>query len=185
MSSPDQITTALRNHFDEEGHRIVFWNDEATAFEKEFEGLELDGVRKWSLKEHGPLETKIEVERTSPDEKFLLYAPFAKPQPKDNWLLDMQLYAQEFHADRPSVILTELGLSTASMVGHIEDRLSFFDSKDRRDKIAKLVSPRDREADLDLKMLTVLTKASHPTVEAVAYALLARFREELPRHQLQ
>lgn len=175
MSNPDQITTALRNHFDEEGYRIVFWNDEAAAFEKEFEALELDGVRKWSLQEHGPLATKIEVERTHPNEKFLVYAPFAKPHPKDNWLLDIQLYAKEFHADRPSVILTELGLSSAALVGHIEERLSFFDSKDRRDKIGKLVSPRDREADLDLKMLTVLTKASHPTVEAVAFALLAGF----------
>lgn len=47
MSSPDQITSALRSHFDGDGRPAVFWNDAAAAFE----ALELNRVRKWDIKE--------------------------------------------------------------------------------------------------------------------------------------
>ena len=72
--------------------------------------LDIEDVTVWRLDEHGQLETKIEVERTHPQSKYLLYAPFVKPDNADNWLLDILLYSEEFRADRASVLLNELGL---------------------------------------------------------------------------
>lgn len=173
--SKNQIADALKKLFLDDGRRLVFWYDEKKAFEADFEALEIEGVRKWRLDQHGPLSTKIEVERTSPQARFLLYAPFAKPAPQDNWLLDLLLYSVEFCADRAALIRDTLGLQAPSLVGYIAQHLDFFNAQPRMDKLARLVEPADREDDLDLKLMAVLTGVEHARIEAVVLALFSGF----------
>jgi uncharacterized protein (TIGR02687 family) len=171
----NQIADALNKLFLEDGKRIVFWEDADGAFVDDFDELELEGVAKWRLDEHGPLATKIELERNRPHDRFLLYAPFPRPDLHDDWLLDIRLYAAGFSADRPSLILNTLGLTTISLVGYLNEHLDFFNAQSRLQQIAKFVTPSDRRDDLDLKILTVLSKATYARVEAIALALFTGF----------
>src|ERR1022692_1089002 len=110
MSDLNQIHTALERLFNEEGQRIVFWNDPDQEFQNTLPFLLLDGVTTLRLDEVGALEAKFRLEREEPNGKFLLYAPTEEPDPPDDWLLDIRLFSGSFRADRASLLLRELGL---------------------------------------------------------------------------
>src|SRR4030065_1689454 len=106
-----KITDALQRIFYEEGNRIVFWYDATQEFEDAVPHIKLEDVKVLRLDRIGALELKINLELEDPAGKYLIYAPFHEPTEKDNWLLDIQLYSRQFHADRASILLDELGLS--------------------------------------------------------------------------
>jgi hypothetical protein len=73
--------------------------------------LNLDGLKVIRLDEIGSLEINILIELQDIAGKYLLYAPLAEPDAKDDWLMDIRLYSRTFHADQASILLNELGLS--------------------------------------------------------------------------
>src|SRR5450631_1344682 len=138
MSDLNQIHTALERLFNEEGQRIVFWNDPDQEFQNTLPFLMLDGVTTLRLDEVGALEAKIRLERVEPKGKFLLYSPTEEPDYENDWLLDIRLYSRSFRADRASILLQELGLVNLHLRTHVAARRKFFDAKDRLQKIKNL-----------------------------------------------
>ena len=162
MSDLNQISTALNRLFNEEGHRLVFWNDPDREFQMMVSTLDLNGVNLLRLDEVGSLEAKVRIERGEPTSKFLLYAPTEEPDYEADWLLDIRLYSRSFRADKASILLQELGLVNLTLRTYVADRRKFFDAKDRLQKIKSLVEPNDGAADLDRKMIAVVAKADQP-----------------------
>jgi len=171
----DQIQQSLHSLYAEKCARIVFWYDPDASFDAEVQELELDGVVKWRLDEHGSLATKLEVERNQPKAKFLIYAPCERPNPQDDWLLDIYLYAEKFSAAPAAVLLNTLGLHRASLTTYLSRRLDFFNAQSRLMALSKLVQPNDGEDDLDLKILAVLSRAEFARIEAVTLALFQAY----------
>jgi hypothetical protein len=81
-----QINTALERLFNEEGQRIVFWNDPDKEFQNTLPFLMLDGVTTLRLDEAGALEAQIRLERDEPRGKVLRYAPTEEPDKEDDCL---------------------------------------------------------------------------------------------------
>ena len=102
MSDPESdSTTALERLFNEEGQRIVFWNDPDREFQNTLAVHSmLDGVTTLRLDEVGALEAKIRSGAGRTHGKFLLYSPTEEPDYEDDWLLDIRLYSRSFRADR-------------------------------------------------------------------------------------
>jgi uncharacterized protein (TIGR02687 family) len=159
-----QITDSLSNLFHTEGHRIVFWHDPDQEFVDLVPELNLDGVRLIHLDQESKLELKVRLELEDQEGRYLLYSPAPEPQPDQDWLLDIRLYSRSFHADRPSMLLSELGLTHQSMREHIRERIKFFKNQDRTQRLKKLTSPDDREKNMDTKMLAVLTRADQASI---------------------
>ncbi|WP_045217472.1 BREX-1 system phosphatase PglZ type A [Desulfonatronovibrio magnus] len=159
-----RITDSLNQLFHEQDQRIVFWHDPEQEFVDVVPGLELGHVDKINLKNSSQLEIKVRIELGDQGRKYLLYAPYAPPEPDQDWLLDIRMYSYMFSADRPSMILGDLGLANQSMHQHLGRRRKFFDNKDRFARLKKLVTPDDRERELDIKMLAVLTKADQASI---------------------
>lgn len=162
MSDLNQIHMALNRLFNEEGQRIVFWNDPDKEFEEALPQLVLNGVNVLRLDVIGQLATKIRIETEDPTGKYLIYSPTEEPEYEDDWLLDVRLFSRCFRADRASILVQELKLATLNLRLHIADRRKFFDAKDRVQKLKGLVEPDDSAADLDRKMLAVITRAEQP-----------------------
>ena len=100
----------------------------------------LDGVTTLRLDQAAALGAKIRMERDEPTGKYLLYSPAEEPDYEDDWLLDIRLYSRSFRADRASILLEELGLINQHLRQHLADRRKFFDSKERLQKLRKLVA---------------------------------------------
>ena len=156
-----KITSGLTRLY-EEGHRIVFWHDPDREFEETLPSLALDEVSLIRLDECGAFQAKVRIEQQEPNGRFLLYAPFDEPEVEQDWLLDIRLYSRTFRADRASIVLDELGLTQHHLRPHLAKRAKFLASKERLNRLKKLVSPGDTEIDLDRKMLAVIVRADQP-----------------------
>jgi uncharacterized protein (TIGR02687 family) len=172
-----QINDALERIFNEDGARIVFWNDPEKEFQNSLPFILLDGVTTLRLNELGSLETKIRLEKEDPSGKYLLYSPTEEPDYESDWLLDIRLYSRSFRADRASILLDELGLLNHHLRQHLADRRKFFDNKERLQRIKPLVEPADTAADLDRKMIAVVVKAEQPEFFNIVRTLFHEYTE--------
>lgn len=161
----------LINIFKDENQRIVFWYDPDREFEEGLSELNLEGVNVIRQAEIGSLEIKVLLELQDTTGKYLIYAPFAEPDVKDDWLLDIRLYSRTFHADQASIVLNDLGLASQSLRPYLSRRRTFLRSQDRQNRLKKWVKPEDSENELDLKMLAVLAKADLPDIFSILMKL--------------
>ncbi|MCD6388933.1 MAG: hypothetical protein J7L69_05940, partial [Desulfobulbaceae bacterium] len=110
-----QITDSLSKIYQEENKRIVFWYDTEGEFEEILSSLDLADISIIRLDKTASLELKIRLELEDTESRYLLYSPGPEPAHEDDWLLDIRLYSHVFHADKASIILSDLGLSRQSM----------------------------------------------------------------------
>jgi uncharacterized protein (TIGR02687 family) len=179
MSEIQRIEDGLKKLFFDEGQRIIFWNDAEREFYIELMNLQLalTDVNIIRLDQESALEVKWRIERKDPVGKYLLYTPTEEPDYEKDWLLDVRLYSRSFRADRASMILADLGLASLNLRSFIARRRKFFDNKDRLKKLQGLVTPTDNEADLDKKMLAVITKAEQPELFTILRTLFNGYME--------
>lgn len=64
---------------------------------------------------------------------YLVYSTCSYNRPDDNWLLDVELYSEEFRADLISIWMDEMGLPTnPAMRKQVKNYRAYFNAKDRR-----------------------------------------------------
>ncbi|MEM5440123.1 BREX-1 system phosphatase PglZ type A [Paraburkholderia diazotrophica] len=160
-----------------EGHSLVFWNDAEGEFASQLDGVELDGVRVVRLDQVPALQVKIWIEREK-DTRWLLYAPFAEPEPTADWLLDARLRGKAFSADTASIQLDELGLATQSLRAHLKHRAKFLRARERLERLKRWTDPQDTAEHLDRKMLGVVVRAETPDASAILLKVFAGLAAE-------
>lgn len=159
--SDTKITETLARIF-ADGAKAVFWNDAEGEFESVADSLSLPGVDVVRIDREPALKVKILVEHERPDGRWLFYSPTEEPPPSDDWLADLRLRSKAFRADAASILLDELGLATQSLRAHLKIRARFLRSRERVERLKRQVRSEDSSADLDRKMLAVLSKAEQP-----------------------
>ena len=140
-----------------ENHKVIIWYDETEDFRDEWEALELSGVNKVEVN-NSEFAVKHMIHIEKPNEKFLLYIPYTRPDNKDNWLLDLELSNYLFHTDREAMILQELDLPI-SLRTWVKPHLDFFKSKDRISRFNLVKEESDDEHKLSLRLLQVVLDA--------------------------
>jgi hypothetical protein len=183
-----QLNEALSKLFVDEGARIVFWNDPEHEFidftSQVFLTFDNTTVNIIRLDQIGGLEAKIRLERDDPKGRLLLYAPTEEPDYHEDWLLDIRSYSRSFRADRASIILDELGLESLHLREHLAARRTFFDNKERLQKLKNLVASNDTADDLDRKMLAVVVKAEQPEFFTIIRTLFHAFTEDVDEDEI-
>lgn len=147
-----RIRKSLGNIFERE--RIVFWYDDTGEMRHEFEDLNLEGVTSLEVS-NNEFALKYRMTIEDPHGKYLLYFPCAKPEDRDNWLLDMLLANVEFHADKAASILQDLGISL-DFKSLAEEHAYFFNSSERSFKLKNILSKGEDAASFRKKMLAVI-----------------------------
>ncbi|NCP81141.1 MAG: BREX-1 system phosphatase PglZ type A, partial [Rhodoferax sp.] len=160
----DSLTTLFTTH------PVVFWHDVEAEFASIVDSLQLDGVQLVRLDDTPALRIKLDIDR-DPTKRWLIYSAKPEPEPTKDWLLDVRLRSKSFQADSTSILLEDLGLTTQSLRQHLKDRAKFLRAKDRVDRLKRLVLSTDTAADLDAKMLAVLTRADQPELFAMLQKL--------------
>ena len=171
----DHLKDTLERIFFEKKKRIVFWYDAEQEFEDILSKIQVDDITILRLNEHGSLEFKIKLETEDTQGKYILFAPYAEPAPEGDWLLDIKLYSYTFRADHASILLQDLNLENQSLRPYLKVRKAFFESQDRLNGFLKWIKPEDREDDLDIKMLAVITRAEQPEPFSILMSLLFSF----------
>jgi uncharacterized protein (TIGR02687 family) len=166
----NQIKFGLNKLFDK-GQRIVFWHDPDGEFTEIIPDLGITDVSVLHLGEIPMLEAKVTIELEQPDTRFLIYETGDQLTPEQDWLLDIRLYADQFAADRSSMILKELGLHQQSLRNHISSRSKFFANKERMGRVSKLIDASDDEASIDRKIMATVLRVEQPEYFTIVRAL--------------
>ncbi len=171
-------------------HRVVFWYDEQEKLREQFDAFQQEDTEK-RVVQGNEFAIKYAVLREMPGRKFLLYFPNSEPPLQENWLLDIQLAHKVFHTDEAAMFVQELELDfyfKDLVSAHIE----FFRSKERRAKLKELLAGQENEQAIRFRMLAVVFKTSHASLEAYIQSYASAFlqgddqmEKDLERFELQ
>lgn len=138
--------------------RIVFWHDEDREFEKMLENVQLDGVKLAVLTGKNTFAVKKLLCADDCLSDYLVYDPRSFDREEDNWLLNVQLYSEEFRADQISIWMDELELPSSPLLrSQVKRYRSFFQAKERRDAIKRLKSSITTAPQMHLAVMAALS----------------------------
>ena len=117
--------------------RIIFWYDEDKEFEDKLNEVVLENAKVIALTGNNAFSVKKLLSVDDLTTNYLVYSPLAYNRPEDNWLLDVELYSEEFRADLISIWMDEMGLaSNPAMRKQVKNYRAYFNAKDRRLKVS-------------------------------------------------
>jgi uncharacterized protein (TIGR02687 family) len=166
----NKIKEALEQKF--KNNRIVFWYDSKKELRPEFENIKLSDIEKIEIK-NNEFKVKYKILREKPEQKFLLYQEGSQPPLLENWLLDVLLYSEEFHADQHALWLGELGLGM-EFLDIISNHHYFFKALKRRQNLKNILNSEDSKKDIKIKMLSVCT-FSDPRIDEIIESLIFEY----------
>lgn len=185
-----QIVDRLNAEFTGDTRKLVFWYDEKAEFEEDMESVELENAKVYRLQPDNQFQTKYYLERIDTTTNYLIYAPFPKPDVKDNHLEDTMLYSKRFYADRASLLSVDLGID--EKYKHvIEKHIKFFANKDRTQRFYDLEIENFNEENILIGLLSALCKTKICSFEEVVRIVLTEselddnlYLEEFEKYEL-
>ena len=88
---------------------------------------------------------------------YLVYSPCVYNRPDDNWLLDVELYSEEFRADLISIWMDEMGLiSNPAMRKQVKNYRAYFNAKDCRLKVSTQNKVPETPAQLHMAVMAAI-----------------------------
>ena len=132
-----QIIDRLNAEFTGDTRKLVFWYDDNGEFVEDMQNVELENAKVYFLQADNQFATKLFLERQDTTTNYLIYAPFPKPDVRDNHLEDTLLYSKRFFADRASLLSVDLGIDEKHKP-IIEKHIKFFANKERTQRFYDL-----------------------------------------------
>jgi len=174
-----QIKNALEGLF--EKYRVVFWYDDKKELREAYDSLSIKGVEKLEI-ESNEFGLKYRILRDAPKQSFLVYKEGKRPEPLQNWLLDLELANTSFRTDQVAIWLSELELPN-EFTELVEKHTVFFDAtkakvqaEKRKAALKKLLNPEDSLGVVRLKMIAACvgaTQQADARIDVILEALLA------------
>ena len=137
--------------------RIIFWYDEDREFEDKLEDLQLANATLVVLTGSNTFAVKKLLCEDDLYSNFLVYQPLSFNKDDENWLINVQLYSEEFRADLNSIWMDEMGLPPTPIIRkQVKYYRKFFNAKVRREAVAKLNSTISTAENMSLAVMAVL-----------------------------
>lgn len=153
--------------------RIIFWQDPDGEFSDLVDELCLEGVKILKLTGRNNFAAKQILSETDTDSNYLVYNPLSYSDVRENWLLDIELYSEEFRADLLSIRMQSLCMSdTPQMRKAMKSYSKFFENKERVAKLTAFKSNYTNVGQLHIDILAVLAGTSSNTASGVIRAIL-------------
>ena len=166
-----QIIDRLNAEFTGETRKLVFWYDDKAEFAEDMETVELQNAKIYHLQPDNQFYTKYFLERVDKTTNYLIYAPFPKPDVRDNHLEDTMLYSRRFFADRASLLSVDLGIEE-KYKPVIEQHIKFFANKERTQRFYDLEIENFNEENILVGLLSAVCKARTCSFEEVVRIVL-------------
>ena len=137
--------------------RIIFWYDEDKEFEDKLDEVVLENAKVIALTGNNSFSVKKLLSVDDLTTNYLVYSPCVYNRPDDNWLLDVELYSEEFRADLISIWIDEMGLiSNPAMRKQVKNYRAYFNAKDRRLKVSTQNKVPETPAQLHMAVMAAI-----------------------------
>ena len=166
-----QIIDRLNAEFTGDTRKLVFWYDDNGEFVEDMQHVELDHAKVYFLKPDNQFATKLLLERQDTTTNYLIYAPFPKPDVRDNHLEDTMLYSKRFFADRASLLSVDLGIDE-KYKPIIEKHIKFFANKERTQRFYDLEIENFNEENIITGLLSAICRTRTCSFEEVIRVML-------------
>lgn len=91
--------------------KIVFWYDDDASYVEDIDSLQLtEGSKIIKLTGTNNFATKLLLEKQDLETSYLIYAPFARPEDKENSLVDIFYYSEHFYSDKLVQLMGDLNI---------------------------------------------------------------------------
>ena len=185
-----QITDKLNEEFSDGIRKLIFWYDANAEFQDEVSLMELNNAKILHLEQDNQFYIKYFLEKEDTTGNYLIYAPFSKPDIRENHLADMIRYSKEFYADRASLLCHDLGIE--SKYKHIiQKHISFFNNKDRSQAFYGLELDDYNTDSIEIGLMSVLCKNRSSSFEDIVITVIEdrefvdnRFLNEFAKYDL-
>lgn len=119
--------------------RIIFWRDEEKEFVDKLDEIQLENANLLVLTGTNNFVAKKLLNVDDTTSNYLVYSPISYESKEDNWLLNIELYSEEFRADLISIWMNEMGIpATRDFRRLVKAYKKFFGAQTRRTAFAKL-----------------------------------------------
>ena len=166
-----QITDKLNSEFTGDVRKLVFWYDANAEFQEDIDTIELENAKVLHLEPDNQFYIKYFLECEDTTTNYLVYAPFAKPDIRNNHLADTIRYSKEFFADRASLLTLDLGIDERYKPV-IQHYIKFFENKDRTQKFYDLEIECFNRSTIEVALMSVLCKSKTASFEEVLRCVL-------------
>ena len=153
--------------------RNVVWIDEDAEFADKLDEITLNGAKIIALTGSNNFYVKKLLAVDDPTGNYLVYRPFAYESDEDNWLLDMELYGEEFRADLVSMWMDEMNIpQTPALRRSFKKYRKFFNAQARRNKVASQTAAPTMPAQLQMAIMAALAGLKDAKPNAVIKTVL-------------
>ena len=119
--------------------RIIFWYDDDREFEDKLEDIEIANAKLLVLTGTNNFAAKKLLTVDDTTSNYLVYSPITYESLEDDWLLNIELYSEEFRADLISIWMSEMELpATPDFRRLVKSYKKFFGAQPRRAAFTKL-----------------------------------------------
>lgn len=158
--------------------RIIFWYDEDREFEDKVEELVLTNAKVLVLNGNNTFVAKKLLASDDTMSNYLVYSPLRYEKTEDNWLINIELYSEEFRADLNSIWMDEMGLpSNATVRRMVKGYKKFFNSVERRKSIAAMAKNITTASQLHLAVMASICGLQETQPAAIIRAVLSESLE--------
>ena len=153
--------------------RIIVWVDEDAEFADKLDEITVNDAKVIALTGNNNFYVTKMLALADPTGNYLVYRPFAYETDEDNWLLDVEIYAEEFRADLVSMWMDEMNLphSPALWKG-LKQYRKFFNAQARRSKVSSLPVTPATPAQLQMAMMATLAGLKDAKPNGIIKAVL-------------
>lgn len=157
---------------------VVFWFDGEGEFRDKLAELDLENAKIMEFTGKNYFEIKYTLEVSDLTSNYLIYAPFYKPNPQDNYLIDICLYSQEFEADITTIYMREFGIDNPALANVIKKYKVFLNNKERRNKLKSYNIKKWTENIIHIAILCAVCKLNVVDFEEALMCVLSDYINE-------
>ncbi len=137
--------------------RIIFWYDEDREFEDKVDELVLDNAGILVLTGNNNFAAKKLLVVDDTTSNFLVYCPLRYDTLEDNWLINIEMYSEEFRADLNSIWMDEMELPNNPTIRKmVKGYRKFFNNVERRKSVAAMAKSINTVSQLHLAVMSAI-----------------------------
>lgn len=153
--------------------RIIVWHDEDREFEDKISDISLTDAKVWVLTGTNYFATKKLLCVDDTTSNYLLYCPISYESQEDNWLLDIELYSEEFRADMVSMWMDEMGVAqTPALRKGFKQYRKFLNAQTRRRAVMNQAAVPNNMAQLQMSVMAAIAGIKEARPNTIIKAVL-------------
>ncbi|AGB41054.1 TIGR02687 family protein [Halobacteroides halobius DSM 5150] len=173
----EQIEKILTEKFnqpltEEKDRQIIFWYDAEGDFKEDIDRLQVANAKIWKLTGDNKFATKYQLEVKDQESNYLVYASYPQPDYREDWLLDISSYADDFTADKVTVIMKDFGVEDPSLRPVFKKYKKFFNNKRRYNRLLDYDIEDYTERKLDTAIISAVCKLKATDLEEAVKKVL-------------